>query len=112
MTEEDERQLWESGVFNTVTAVGLSYIMYFYNSKVFGFRAKDEHCELMAEQYTVKVSPKGDKYLQYNGRLTKNVTGSIFSKSTPRQVTQMEDRSNPRCIVKLFELYLSCIPRV
>ena len=49
------------GVFNLNTALGLSYIMYFYNNKLFGFRARDEHVTLMAEQYAIKVDPDTEK---------------------------------------------------
>jgi hypothetical protein len=109
VTDDDEKQLWDSAVFNINTSQGLSYIVYFYNCKLFGFRARDEHVELMAEQY--KIFMDNDiKCLQYSGRLAKNVTGNFASKSTPRVIVQRGNPNNPRCIVSIFELYLSYIP--
>ena len=33
----DEQALWDSGVFNIDLSTGLSYIVFFYNCKIFGF---------------------------------------------------------------------------
>ena len=110
VTVEDEEKLWDSGVFNTDSGLGLSYIVYFYNCKLFGFRAKDEHVELTAEQFTFGFE-KGVKYLQYSGRLAKNMTGNFDSKATPKIIKQFADPDNSRCIVAIFELYLSLIPQ-
>jgi hypothetical protein len=109
ITNEDEEQLWNSGTFNTNTSQGLSYLVYFYNCKVFGFRAKDEHVELLAEQFSFG-SDKGKKFMQYSGRLAKNMTGAFSSKATPRIVKHYADSTNPRCLVGIYELYLSMIP--
>ena len=46
----DEQALWDSGVFNFDLSTGLSYIVFFYNCKIFGFRALDEHKQLDAFQ--------------------------------------------------------------
>ncbi|XP_023930382.1 uncharacterized protein LOC106174167 [Lingula anatina] len=108
---DDEQQLWETGVISTETSSGLSYAVYFYNEKIFGFRARDEHDKLMAEQYSFGQEG-GRKYLQYNGRLSKNITGSLSSSATPRIIRHYEDPDNERCLVKLFQKYLSLIPPV
>jgi hypothetical protein len=47
----DEQALWDSGVFNFDLSTGLSYIVFFYNCKIFGFRALDEHKQLDAFQW-------------------------------------------------------------
>ena len=111
VNEEDEKKLWSSGVFNTETSTGLSYIMYYYNCKLFGFRARDEHGSLQASQFQVTYY-NGRKCLEYNGRLAKNVTGNFESKATPRVVRQFANPNNPRCIVSIYEKYLSLIPAV
>ena len=55
----------------------------------------------MAEQYTFGIE-QGRTYLQYHGRLAKNVTGSLHSKATPRIVKHFADPGNELCIVGLF----------
>ena len=109
VTPEDEKTLWDSGVLTSETSIGLSYIVYFYNCKMFGFRARDEHTFLMAEQFKI-TKFNGKKCLEYYGRLAKNVTGNYESNATPRMVRQFADSKNPRCIVSIFEKYLSLIP--
>ena len=84
--EDDEKALWDKNALSMTTSQGLSYVMYFYNSKVFGFRAKDEHTDLMAEQYTFGTEQDGRTYLQYHGRLAKNVTGSLPGVCTANQL--------------------------
>ena len=51
LTVEDEEQLWSSGTIGFHSSKALSYSVQFYNCKVFGFQATNEHVSLMAEQY-------------------------------------------------------------
>jgi hypothetical protein len=108
----DEKQLWESGVFDPDTAVGLTNIVFFYNGKTFGFRAVDEHPKLQASQFKIKYDHELQKrYLEYTGRLCKNVQGGLKQRNVEvKQVKHVEEPANPRCLVKLFEKYLSLIP--
>ena len=109
MTEQDEVVLWNSGIFNTDTADGLLKAVYFYNMKVFGFRAVDEHEHLMQEQYEFGTAD-GLEYLRYYGRVSKGVTGSLDCRATPKVSTQFSYTSNPRCVVKIFRTYLNSLP--
>ena len=110
VTKTDEEKLWETDTISTNTALGLSNGVYFYNCKVFGFRSKDEHVELQAEQYSFGTEDDGRQYIQYNGRLAKTITGKMDCKATPRQVRHYAQPSNPRCVVSFFRTYLSLIP--
>ena len=69
----DEQALWDSGVFNIDLSTGLSYIVFFYNCKMVGFRALDEHTQLDASQFSISVVTNGNKELHYTGRLCKKV---------------------------------------
>lgn len=53
LTNNNENELWEKGVINKKTSNGLSYGVFFYNSKVFGLRGLSEHKDLKAEQFIV-----------------------------------------------------------
>jgi hypothetical protein len=111
--QDEEKLLWDSGVFNTSNALGLSYVMYFYNNKLFGFRARDEHAELKTDQYVFGVDPRNRRqYVEYHGRLAKNVTGSYMAKATPRRVMQYANPENPRCLVQLFRRYIGLVQNV
>lgn len=43
LTTNDENEFWEKGVINKTTSKGLSYGVFFYNSKVFGLRGVSKH---------------------------------------------------------------------
>jgi integrase len=52
------------------------------------------------------------KYVKYTPRVTKNVQGLLKHRRVEiNPIIQYEDRSNPRCLVLLYEKYLSMIPR-
>ena len=53
VTENEELKLWDSGVFNFETSVGLSNAIFFYNGKLFGFRGYQEHIDAKAEQFKI-----------------------------------------------------------
>jgi len=53
ISPDDECALWNSGVMNISTSKGLSYAVFFYNSKTFGLRGNAEHKNLDASQFTV-----------------------------------------------------------
>ena len=111
VTVDDERILWDTGIFNVNIAEGLSYCVYFYNSKVFGLRAMDEHLTLQAEQFTIGMDEKNCRFLQFQGRLSKTVTGDIDCRARPKILRQQADPTNPRCFVGIMDKYLAAIPR-
>ena len=109
ITLEEENLLWQREIFNSDTAAGLLKVVYFYNMKVFGFRAVNEHENLMQDQY-IFGEKHGVRCLEYHGRLSKGVTGALECKATPKVITHYSDKNNPRCIVSLFAKYLRILP--
>ena len=76
--ESDEQQLWNSGVINTESVIGLSYGVFLYNCKLFGMRAGDEHRGLDVQQYEFLKDPvSGRETLRFHHRLCKNMQGSL-----------------------------------
>ena len=59
LTQEHERMLWDTGVFDLHTAQGLIYITFFYNCKLFGLRGGDEHRALVREQFVIVEDSSG-----------------------------------------------------
>ena len=54
----------------------------------------------------------GNKLLHYTGRLCKNVQGGLNNRNVDvKRITQKSDPTNPRCLVTIYEKYLSLIPR-
>ena len=97
---DDEHILWDKGVFTFDTAEGLSHAVFFYNCKLFGFRAMDEHRELDPSQYKIYTDQHNKRCLKFFGRASKNHQGGMNNRKVePKQITHWEDPSNPRDIV-------------
>ena len=110
LTVDDEEQLWSTGTIGFHSAKALSYAVFFYNCKVFGFRAMNEHVSLLAEQYEMGADKDGE-FITFNGRVSKNVQGGLQQRKVEvKTIKQYAQPLNLRCVVKLFREYLSCIP--
>ena len=59
VTQDMETVFWEKGIFGTSTSEGLLNTVYYYNCKLFGLRAGDEHRNLDAEQYKFGSDEQG-----------------------------------------------------
>ena len=100
LTLQDEEQLCSSGTISFHSSKSLSYSVYFYNCKVFGFRAMNEHVSLMAEQYEFG-SDKDDV------KISKNVQGRLQQRNVDvKTIKQYAQPSNHLCVVALFREYL------
>ena len=76
ITQDMETKLWEDGIFSRETGTGLMNIVYFYNCKLFGLRAGDEHRSLIVDQYEFGTSG-GCEYMKLNGRSSKTYNGGL-----------------------------------
>lgn len=109
----EEAQFWEKGVFDMTTSEGLSNAVFYYNGKCFGFRGESDHKNSEAQMYEIVMDIKANKrYLRYRENASKTNQGGLDRrKICKKEVAQYEDTENPHCVVKLFDLYLSLIPR-
>jgi hypothetical protein len=111
ITPDMEDQLWEKKFFTRKTGKGLINIVYWYNSKMFGLRAADEHRFLQAEQFTIGTDHLG-KFLHFTGRSCKNWQGGLkHHRISARDLSiYAKPELGERCVVSCFEEYLSLIP--
>lgn len=87
---------------------GLSYGVFFYNSKVFGLRDVSENKDLKAEQFTVLSGQ-----IVFQEFVSKTVKGGLKNrKFSAKTITQYSCPQNPRCVVDLFFRYFACIPNI
>ena len=110
VTLDDERSLWRCGVFNMSTAKGLSYCVFFYNSKTFGLRGNSEHKNLDASQFVIKTDECGSSFLLFNSWNSKTFNGGLEHRRLQPRIIKQYDVDNDRCVFKIFALYLSMIP--
>ena len=108
---KQEEMLWEKGIFDVSTSKGLLNICYFYNCKIFGLRASDEHSNLDVSQFVFGSDNDGE-YVRFMGRSCKNNPGGLkdFGKYKFKDIKQYSDSENPRCFVKILQKYISLIP--
>ena len=106
---EEGPRLWESGTFNTTTANGLIYALYFYNYTLFRIQSHQEHVELQAKQFYVTSDSNGRRYLSYSGRPSQKSANNV-KRSLWEEVKYYAESGNPRCPVNVYGTYLSYIP--
>ena len=89
VTVDDEMQLWRSGVLNTTTSKGLSYVVFFHNCKTFGLRGNTEHRNLDASQFVLRCDDTGENYVQFYSWNSKTFQGGLNQRRMqPRVVKQ------------------------
>ena len=111
VTPQDEACLWDSGVFDLNTAKGLSFCVFFYNAKVFGLRGGQEHRDLTPDQFSIFDGADG-RFIRYTSKTTKNVSEGLKTrKVVPRVIDHFAENDNERCIVAIYDKYLSLIPK-
>ena len=109
VTEEDERQLWESGVVGTVTSKPLINAVFLYNGKIFGIRG-GEHRQVLREQYRIVEGPDGE-YIEFTERKAKNRQGGLRQRKVqPRIVQHYAIPGSKTCVVDIFKRYFALIP--
>lgn len=65
VTDEEESQLWQSGVFGMETAKSLLNVVYYYNGKLFGLRG-GEHRRICLKNFEI-----GDNYIRFEENVSK-----------------------------------------
>ena len=103
---DNECALWNSGVMYISTSRGLSYAVFFHNSKTFGLRGNAEYKNLDASQFTVVCSDEGS-YIFFNAWNTKCLTvdAVLFPVALSSAITVLRHVCS-----EFFRLYLSMIP--
>lgn len=110
ISKSDENDLWDSGVLNTYTPVGLQNAVFYYLGKVCCLRGGEEQRGLKPSQFKRYYDP--DRYL-YSEHGSKNRNGGFFQLDVEnKNVTIYRSESNgERCLVSLLDLYLSKLPQ-
>lgn len=106
VAEEEENKIWETGVFGESDATSLQRTVFFYNCKLFGLRAADEHRELTTDQFSDGMDENGE-YIEFHGKTNKTYSGSLRQRKIQPKVIRHHDRGSG--IVHLYKLYLSSL---
>ena len=110
ITPAKEHLLWTTGQLGDSTSQSMINTVFFYNTKLFGLRAMDEHRRLACEQFEVGEDNHG-KYIKFDGRSTKTLTGGLhqrnLSAKSIRHYSMVSDSS--RCLHNIYSSYLEAI---
>ena len=86
-------------------------MVFFYNCKLFGLRARDEHTNMDRDQIRLVMDKALGEGISYIDRTCKNWQGGLkHKKVTPKDLTHYVDQSNPRNLVLLYQQYLRATP--
>lgn len=112
ISTEHEIALWDKEIFNMNTSKGLSYCVFYYNSKYFMVHSPEEHRDLKQSQFVFCRDSSG-RYVQFS----RSLTGIKHAKGWRRKLVQYkyikyyENVGNLRCFYKVLEKYLSSISK-
>jgi hypothetical protein len=109
LSNDDEGKLWDLGVLNVTTPLGLLRAVFFYCGKCFCLRGGAEHRNLALSQLERGHEP--DKYI-YQENSSKNRHGGIGQMRLEHKVVTIVANSTqiPRCPVYILDLYISKLP--
>ena len=109
VTASHEDKMWSTGVFGYDSAKQLQNAVFFYNCKLFGMRAKDEHYPLETSQITVGVDDNGS-YIHYVGRTNKTFqVGLKHMKVDHKNIKRYTNDESERNIIRLYQTYISSL---
>ena len=102
--EEEEGQLWQSGVFGMETAKSLLNVVYYYNGKLFGLRG-GEHRRICLKNFEI-----GDNYIRFEENVSKTFhVGLLHLKYEPhvvRHICHSVCEHHEPCLIEYYLLYI------
>ena len=112
ITVDDETLLWDKGQLGDHSPQTLLDTMIYLIGIHFALRSGQEHRDLQTTQFEVVNPTDAEPYLIYTENVSKNNPGGLsHRKITPKRVVHHSNSANPnRCLVKLFEKYMSHRP--
>ena len=114
LADDDEEQLWASGVLNPETPQGLLNCIFFLNGRNSCLRGGIEHRELKLSQFTrelVTINGRHKVRYTYTEYVSKNRAGGLKQlKQENKVVHQYESANIERCHVLLLDKYISKLP--
>lgn len=110
LTLDDENRLWEVGQLGFNNPTQLINTVWYYNTKLLGFRGSHESRQLKWGDIMLVIDENGNKWLEFNERETKTRTGnSTHLRPFKPKMFENVTRSD-RCPVRAYEIYSSKRP--
>ncbi|XP_033727613.1 uncharacterized protein LOC117316943 [Pecten maximus] len=107
--QDDENKLWETGQFGPNSSHSLLNTVFFYNCKLFGLRAMDEHRGLQCDQFVCGSDNTGT-FIQFDGRTSKNIQGGLkHRKLEAKSIKHYSVSGEERSLYDIYKVYLEKI---
>ncbi|KAK3107197.1 hypothetical protein FSP39_009112 [Pinctada imbricata] len=108
ISPKDEEKIWDERVFGSHSSQALQYTVFFYNCKVFGLRAFDEHRNLECAQFEIGQDGHG-QFIRFTGRSSKTFKGGLqHLQLTNKDIKHYCDEGQ-RCLVDYYRIYLDAL---
>jgi hypothetical protein len=109
LTEADEERLWETGQMGLHTPESLFNMVWYHNTKLFGFRGSHESRQLKWGDVELKSDSNNTSYIEFTERETKTRTGN--SAHIRSFVPKIFPSDNPqRCPIVAYRKFASKRP--
>ena len=109
LTKEEEEILWQNGQLGNQTPRSLINTMWWLLTMNFGLRGRQEHHDMMVEDFSIEKDDDGVEFITFSEGPTKTRQGGLRVK--PRLATpKMFATGEKRCPVALFKQYLEKRP--
>lgn len=107
---EDEEKIWSQKVFGMHSSKALQYTVFFYNCKLFGLRAYDEHKSLECDQFDLGCDDRG-KYIHFHGRSSKTYKGGLRHIQLQNKDIKHYCLNAERCLADFYVAYIDALGR-
>ncbi|XP_052679523.1 uncharacterized protein LOC128160267 isoform X1 [Crassostrea angulata] len=106
--QEDEEKFWSQKVFGMHSSKALQYTVFFYNCKLFGLRAYDEHKSLECDQFDLGCDDRG-KYIHFHGRSSKTYKGGLRHIQLQNKDIKHYCLNAERCLADFYLAYIDAL---
>ena len=100
---DEERQLWQSGVFGMETAKSLLNVVYYYNGKLCGLYG-GEHRQICLKNFEI-----GDNYICFKENESKTFVGGLldlkYEPCVMRHICHSVGEHHEPCLIEYYRLY-------
>ena len=103
----EQSVLWGAGIIGNDTALGLLNAVFYHNTVTFGIRNIDDHWNLKIAHFV--LGNRGQQAQAYVEFAPSN-DPVYANRSMTKDRRIYADPENPRCVVKIFQKYLSLVP--
>ena len=105
LTKEEEEILWEHGQLGNETPRSLINTMWWLLTMHFGLRGRQEHHDMMVEDFSIGKDDDGVEFITFSEGPTKTRQGGLRVKPRLANTPKMFATGEKRCPVVLFKQY-------